>query len=80
MRDPKEFINKILSWYAERGITPGEGWAFPDDKSSLCFEDSHRVTGHALWIDLEDDGTIRVLFRPDDGAESEAMTFTHPSS
>lgn len=75
-REVIQLFKEILRWYAAHNVTPGDGWAFSDDQSSLCFEDSHRVTGHAFWIDIDDDGVVRFLWRPSPDVPAQSVAIT----
>jgi hypothetical protein len=77
--DAKQFLNEILDYFQDRDRKPGGDWAFPDDFSSLGldYRDRHETT---FWLDIERDGTIRIVWKPL-GGDLKSMTFVEgPSS
>ena len=72
-----QMLNESLNYFQTKEIDPGDGWAFPDDYSSLCL-DFRGTDDTAFWLDLERNGTIRVVWRPN-GAKLRSMTFVAAS-
>lgn len=73
--DAAKTINEILDYFQSANTSPGGEWALPDDGSSLCL-DFRGVDDTVFWIDIERDGSIRVVWRPKNGP-SRSMTFVH---
>lgn len=73
MPDAKLVLNEILDYFQSNDRNPGGDWAFPDDFSSLCldYRDRHDTK---FWLDIERDGTIRLVWQPL-GGEITSMTF-----
>ncbi len=78
MHDAKQIINEILDYFQSKDRDPGGDWAFPDDFSSLCldYRDRHETK---FWLDIERDGTIRIVWKPLDG-ELKSLVFAHANA
>ena len=76
MTDAKQVLNEVLDYFEKEDTTPGDWWAFPDDFSSLCLEFRSEKDDTTFWLDMERDGTIRLVWRPA-GSELKSLTFVH---
>jgi hypothetical protein len=61
--DAKQFLNEIIAHFAAAKEGPGQDWAHDDGFTSYCL-DHLGSDGTKFWIDLEDDGTICILWKP----------------
>lgn len=74
VKDASSFLSEIIDYFATAKESPGDWWAHDDDFSSYCLD--HRARdGTAFWLDLEKDGTIRVLWKTGEKSKPEIMTF-----
>lgn len=74
MSDAKTLLNEIIAYFATAKESPGDFWAHDDNFSSYCLDHKAR-DGTIFWLDLEDDGTIRIVWRPAGAAKSQSQTF-----
>ena len=74
MSESVKTINEILDYFEKVETDPGGDWAFPDDYSSLCL-DFRGKDNTVFWIDIERDGSIRLIWRPGNNGEFKSMTF-----
>lgn len=63
MMDGAAFLTEIIAYFSTAKESPGDAWAHPDDFSSYGLDHQSR-DGTKFWIDLEQDGTIMVLWKP----------------
>ena len=76
--DAKQFLNEIIAHFATSKEGPGEDWAHDDAFTSYCLD--HRAKdGTRFWIDLEDDGTISILWKPAGQEKPIIKRFVTPS-
>lgn len=76
MADAAIVLGKILDHFQQSDTRPGEDWAFDDEFSSLCL-DYLSPHGAKFWLDIERDGTIRIIWSPGNGGEVNSLTFVH---
>jgi len=74
MTEAQKLLGAILDHYQNNDTRPGEDWAFDDEFSSLCL-DCLSPDGSKFWLDIERDGTIRVLWSPGNGKDVTSLTF-----
>jgi len=73
MTDASSLLTEIIDHFAHAKESPGDWWAHPDDFSSYCL-DHQSHDGTIFWLDLEKDGTIRIVWRAT-GKPPVIMTF-----
>lgn len=73
--DAKRLLNEIIAFFSTTQEGLGDGWAHDDDFTSYGLDYRHR-NGTQLWLDLEDDGTIHVLWKPVGQDKPTVMHFT----
>jgi hypothetical protein len=56
-------LTEIVDFFATKQEGLGDMWAHPDDFSSYGLDYRHR-DGTQLWIDLEKDGVVHILWKP----------------
>lgn len=78
MSDAKHLLNEILDYFQAEDRDPGGDWAFPDDFSSLGLDYRDRFDTK-LWLDLERDGTIHLVWKFRNG-EMKRMIFAQRRS
>jgi hypothetical protein len=61
--DAKQFLNQIIAHFAIEEEGPGDWWAHDNEFTSYALQHDGK-DGVRFWIDLEDDGTITVLWKP----------------
>lgn len=76
MDDAKRVLNEVLDYFQETNTSPGGWWAFPDDCSSLCLDFQAEKDPTKFWLDLERDGTVRIIWKPE-GGDLKSLTFVH---
>jgi hypothetical protein len=72
--DAKTLLNEIIAYFATAKESPGDFWAHDDNYSSYCLDHKAR-DGTIFWLDLEDDGTIRIMWQPGSETKLRSMTF-----
>ena len=70
-----ELLTEIVDYFATKQDGLGDMWAHPDDFSSYCMDYRSR-DGTQLWIDLEKDGSIVVLWKCKDNIKPHVLKFT----
>lgn len=66
-------LAEILDHFDAAESSPGDNWAFCDDRSSLGL-DYRSPDGTKFWLDINKDGTISIFWRPS-GADGQSLTF-----
>lgn len=69
-------LKEILQHFASSGETPGADWALDEEHTSLGL-DHLSSDGSKLWLDLEHDGTIMLLWRPAGAEKPTLLKFIH---
>jgi len=72
--DAKKLLNEIIAFFSTTQEGLGDGWAHDDDFTSYGLDYRHR-DGTRLWLDLEDDGTIHILWQAAGQSEPTIMYF-----
>jgi hypothetical protein len=67
-------LTEIINHFATAKESPGDWWAHDDDYSSYCLDHKSK-DGTVFWLDLEDDGTIRIVWKPANEEKLRGMTF-----
>jgi len=73
--DAAKVLGEILDHFQKTERWPSDDWAFDDDYSSLCLDHQSR-DGSKFWLDIERDGTLRVMWKSA-GGEVNSLTFVH---
>jgi hypothetical protein len=68
-------LTEIIDYFATKDEGLGDMWAHPDDFSSYGLDYRNR-DGTQLWIDLDKDGTITVLWKRPDNSKVQVKKFT----
>jgi len=64
MSEPaKKLLNEIIAFFSTCQEGLGDGWAHDDEFTSYGLDYRHR-NGTQWWLDLENDGIIRILWKP----------------
>jgi len=72
--DAKRLLNEVLDHFDSNNIHPDDAWAFADDKSGMGL-DHRSADGTKFWLDIERDGTIRILWKPRGIGPPQVVTF-----
>jgi hypothetical protein len=67
-------VADILKHFADNDLHPDDAWAFCDDRSSLGL-DHQSPDGTKLWLDLNEDGTIHIFWKPAGAKRGQSFTF-----
>lgn len=73
--DPKKLLTEIIAFFSTCQEGLGDGWAHDSEFKSYGLDYRHR-NGTVFWLDLEDDGTIHVLWKPVGQDSATSMRFS----
>lgn len=75
MKNASEILTEIINHFAKTGETPGDWWAHDDAFESYCLDHIGKDETK-LWIDLNKDGSIGLLWKPQGDGSPLCLTFT----
>jgi hypothetical protein len=74
MIDAKVLLTEIINHFITAKTGPGDFWAHDDQFESYCL-DYKSEDGGIFWLDLESDGTIRIVWKANHNASIQSQTF-----
>lgn len=69
-----ELLTEIIDYFITAKESPGDFWAHDDSYQSYCLDHKAR-DGTIFWLDLEHDGTIRIVWQRPQDEKLKSMTF-----